>query len=395
MSVIISSVHVIYTAALFLLSIPVLVFFSQILFSLISWRQKNIHSPRGSIAILMPAHNESLGIAAALLSVKSQLLITDRLVVVADNCTDDTAAVARLSGAEVIERFNAFQRGKGYALDFGVRYLEKSPPETVIIVDADCLVHPEGIARISQECKAFDRPIQALYLMKSPLGANLKSQIAEFAWTVRNWVRPLGYHRLNLPCQLMGTGMAFPWELIKSAELASGHIVEDMKLGIDCARLGKAPKFCPDALVTSTFPVSAEGVTSQRTRWEHGHLAMILKEGLPLLIEGILKLNKNLFFMALDICIPPLAMLVLLILLISSIGVAFAFVTQSFYPWIFAWYIMVSMLIAVLLAWAKFARRILSLKELMYAPIYVLRKIPIYITFIVKRQVEWVRSKRD
>jgi hypothetical protein len=60
---------------------------------------------------------------------------------------------------------------------------------------------------------------------------DLKSKVSEFAWCVKNLVRPLGYSNLGCPCQLMGTGMAFKWSTLSKADLANGNIVEDMKLG--------------------------------------------------------------------------------------------------------------------------------------------------------------------
>jgi hypothetical protein len=80
------------------------------------------------------------------------------------------------------------------------------------------------------------RPVQALYLMLAPADAGLARRLAQFAWRVRNWARPAGWHRLGLPCQLMGTGMAFSWDMLRDAPLANASIVEDMKLGIDLAK---------------------------------------------------------------------------------------------------------------------------------------------------------------
>ena len=112
--------------------------------------------------------------------------------------------------------------------------------------------------------------------MIAPDNSPINYRVAEFAWRVKNWVRPLGLNALNLPCQLMGTGMAFPWEVIRSANLASGSIVEDLKLGLDLTQTGSPPLFCPSACVKSHFPLSIEGAKSQRKRWEEGHISMIL-----------------------------------------------------------------------------------------------------------------------
>ena len=109
----------------------------------------SLSSPRPRLAVLMPAHNESAGIVPAIDAVNKQLRPGDRLLVVADNCADDTARVAAAAGAQVAERTDPLRRGKGYALDFGVRRLAADPPEVVVIVDADCEVHPGALDRLA------------------------------------------------------------------------------------------------------------------------------------------------------------------------------------------------------------------------------------------------------
>jgi len=379
-----------------ILLVPVLVLFTQVLLSvLFKVKSRQLTTRRPSIAVIIPAHNEHLLIESTVTSVLSQLNQGDRVIVVADNCTDNTASKARTAGAEVLERFNQQERGKGYALDFGVRACAENPPEVVIIIDADCLVGAKSLYKLSATCLATGRPVQSLYLMKSPKGAGLKTRIAEFAWLVKDLVRPSGYAILGLPCQLMGTGMAFLWKDISTANLASGHIVEDLQLGIDFCRTGKPPLFLPEALVTSEFPISTEGLSQQRTRWEHGHLGVILSEAPSLFAEAVLKRNLNLLALSLDLIVPPLALLTLLIVAIFALSSLLYFISGLIFP---LWLASTSLLllgIAVMLAWAKFGYQVISLVSLCYAPIYALLKIPVYLNFLVKRQVNWVRSKRD
>lgn len=388
--------EIIFLLLLLLLSLPVFVFAIQIAIALPAVSRKPASgSYRPSIAVLVPAHNEASGIAASLSAILPQLQIGDRVLVIADNCTDGTAAAALEGGAEVVVRRDADRRGKGYALDFGVRHLALAPPEVVIIIDADCLLQSSALAILACRSRAANRPVQALYMMQSPAGASLKTKVAEFAWTVKNWARALGYQRVGLPCQLMGTGMAFPWPLIEQAELASGHIVEDLKLGLDFARRGQAPLFCPEAQVTSVFPANAQGEQSQRTRWEHGHLGMMIKEGPRLLLESLRTKNRDLFALTIDMCVPPLALLTLLVLIFCLFGMLLWAVTGQALPWSLAFINPALLGLAVLLVWARFGRSILTLGNLAYAPIYALRKIPLYLKFLVHRQIEWVRSHRD
>lgn len=383
-------------ALLLLILLPVLVLCAQVLLACLPARPVPVaQGRRPRLAVLVPAHNESSIIIATLNSLLPQLQTGDRLLVVADNCADDTAELARAAGAEVIERSNQQQRGKGYALDFGVRHLAADAPEVLIIVDADCQVSEGTLARLAISCIDSGRPVQALYLMHAPEGSGLKVRIAEFAWRVKNLVRPVGWARLGLPCQLMGSGMAFAWQDIGLINLASGHIVEDLQMGLDFCRSGKPPLFCPAAHVSSYFPRSDEGLNTQRTRWEHGHLGVILSDAPKLLLESLRRGNWKLLGMSLDLLVPPLALLILVV------GVAFSIAWLLFMLGgllILALIASVGMLLlglAIISAWAKFGREVVSIVALLYAPFYILKKIPLYLSFLLKRQVDWVRSKRD
>jgi cellulose synthase/poly-beta-1,6-N-acetylglucosamine synthase-like glycosyltransferase len=347
------------------------------------------------LAVLMPAHDEAAGIGATIASVVPQLGPHDRLLVVADNCSDDTATLARAAGAEVIERRDPERRGKGYALDFGMRWLERDAPDLVVMIDADCLLAPHALERLASRCAATARPVQALYLMQAPPGASTGQRIAAFAWLVKNKLRPLGATALGWPCQLMGTGMAFPWARIRAAQLASAHLVEDMQLGLDLAEAGAAPLFCPDALVTSTFPLDRDGSRSQRTRWEHGHLSVIAQVAPRLLGRALLRRDRLLAAMVLDLIVPPLAALVLLTGTLVLLEAVWWGLGGSAWPLAVSTVGFGLLALAVALAWRREGRAIVALRELLGLPLYVAAKIPLYLRLLTRRQVEWVRTKRD
>jgi glycosyltransferase involved in cell wall biosynthesis len=347
------------------------------------------------IAVLIPAHNESSGIVATLNSIQAQLRPQDRLLVVADNCSDDTAEVAEKNGAVVIKRQDAEKRGKGYALDFGLRHLSEDQPDVVIIIDADCLIEANALQQLAANALLHSRPVQALYLMYAK-GADLKSRVAEFAWCVKNLVRPLGYSNLGLPCQLMGTGMAFPWAAISNADLANGNIVEDMKLGIDLALAGSPPIFDLGSKVTSYFPQVSEVQSGQKTRWEHGHLTMIISEAPRLFAQGLLKRDINLLAMAFDLAVPPLALLVMLLLGYAGItGVIFMLyeVGQSALQVTLLSFIF--LMTAIALAWWGWGKSTISFSILLSVPMYIVLKIPHYLKFLFKRQKTWNKTERD
>jgi cellulose synthase/poly-beta-1,6-N-acetylglucosamine synthase-like glycosyltransferase len=350
---------------------------------------------RRRVAVLVPAHNESTGLLPTLADIKAQLRPSDRLLVVADNCTDDTSAVAAAAGADVIERNDLDKKGKGYALALGVRRLTVDPPDIVIVIDADCRLAVAAINKLEAACSMSQRPVQALYLMLAPEGSPINYRVAEFAWRVKNWVRPLGLKALGLPCQLMGTGMAFPWNLIRSADLGSESIVEDMKLGLDLALLGSPPVFCCFLGVTSVFPTSSAAIQTQRLRWERGHVGIILTAVPRLIVAAILRADFDLLALALDVAVPPLSLLGMLVIGMSVVSGLMTWLGFSSVPMFVSAATLAGFLGAVFLSWLKFGREILPPGAMMSIPTYVVGKLPLYCRALFsKAGAHWTRTDR-
>jgi cellulose synthase/poly-beta-1,6-N-acetylglucosamine synthase-like glycosyltransferase len=387
---------IILTCSCALLLVPTLVLFVEVVAAAMTGDAPStpVANEALRLAVLIPAHDEEMTIARTLRSVAAQLTPTDRLLVVADNCSDQTEQIARNEGAETIRRESRELRGKGYALDFGVRHLEKAPPDVVVIIDADCVVESGSIAVLAAAARATGAPTQAIDLMRAPEGAGLRVRIAEFAWLIKNRVRPQGLNRMGLPCQLMGTGMAFPWACLRATTLATGHIVEDLKLGIELARRGLPPRFCTGATISSEFPTSNEGIRSQRTRWEHGHLRAILSEAPQLLLRAIIRRDAALAAMALDLSVPPLALLAMSIAASWALALWLELTARGSPPLFIATAAALLFGAAITLSWRVFGRATVSGKDLAMAAIYAIWKVPLYLGFLLKPQSKWVRSKR-
>lgn len=382
--------------------------------------------PRPKVAVLVPAHNEASGIGATLETILPQLTAQDRLVVIADNCSDETAVVAKrycnreaalkaspdalVSKQEfsqeqtqsertldviVVERQDSERRGKGYALDYGLRSIEGDPPDIVVVIDADCIVHEGTIERIAGLAVSVERSVQATYLMEQPANPGLKDSVSALAFMVKNLVRPSGLARLWLPCLLTGTGMAFPWEALASSTLASGNIVEDMQLALDLAIAGQPPVFCSEAKVTGRLPQQQQAAKSQRTRWEHGHLQTLLTQVPRLLGAAVRQWRFDLFAIALDLCVPPLSLLAMLWAAVMGGALVAGALGASWIPSIVLALEGLLVLISIVGAWAKFGRDDLPVLTLLAVPFYILWKIPLYLAFLVRPQTKWIRTERD
>ena len=350
---------------------------------------------RPPVAVLVPAHNEAIGISATLAALLPQLKTQDRLIVIADNCTDETAQIARSFGATAIERCDLDCLGKGYALDYGLQFLEADPPTVVVIVDADCICQQDTIEQLVKVAVTSSQPVQAIYLMEKPPLPSPKDSISALAFTVKNLVRPSGLAQLGFPCLLTGTGMAFPWSVIREISLASGNIVEDMQLSVDLAIAGHSTIFCPEAKVIGCLPQQQQAATSQRTRWEHGHLQTLLTQTPRLLKAAIAQRRFDLFAIALDLSVPPLSLLVAIWVTALSGALLAATLGASWLPATLLIIEGILILISIVAAWAKFARNDISARTLLAVPFYILWKIPLYLSFLVQRQTKWIRTERD
>ncbi len=345
--------------------------------------------------LLIPAHNEEAGIAATLASVSAASFPLLEIVVIADNCTDATAAIARQRGVRVIERTDPTHLGKGYALAFGVECLNPNPPALVIVLDADCVVNQDSLLQLTSCAIKTGRPVQSCYTLRHSADTSAKTAISTFAFLVKNRVRPSGLARLGGPCLLTGSGMAFPWSAISELPLASGHLSEDMWWSVLLTTKGRAPYFCGSAFVYGEPPRRERALKSQRTRWERGHLTTLL-QGIPLLFRATLSgFKPEPLWLALELSVPPLALLVLLILLVLGVTAVGVLLGTGAAPLVIAWLDFALVFWGTLVAWYKFGRMHLPARTLLAIPAYILWKIPLYLNTLLRTRVPWARTGRD
>lgn len=180
-------VDFIFIAAGIIILIPCLMFFLECLGAFIlsspSLNLENIKRP--ITTILIPAHNEAEQIIDVIQVLQTQITEQDRVIVIADNCHDNTAELARSTGVEVLEREHKTDRGKGYALDYAMQQIQDNPPEVLVILDGDCIVEPDTIKNITSSAIATGRPVQATYLMEQPDNPSLKDRVSMFSIKVK------------------------------------------------------------------------------------------------------------------------------------------------------------------------------------------------------------------
>jgi len=267
------------------------------------------------LAVIVPAHDEEMVLAATLRSLQAQQYPRDafEVVVVADNCTDRTAEIAREHGVTVLERSSASERGKGYALNHAITHLlgRPAPPDGFVIVDADTWAAPDFLACMSRRLAGGGdaRGFGAWQGRYGVLGGDgWRVALMSGAFDLVNHVKPLGREGLGLSVGLKGNGMAFTRAIAAQVPWAGGSLTEDLDYGLELARrFGLRVGYAPEARVRAQMPAGGAQAASQRSRWERGRARAIKERALPLLAEGLRRRSPLLLDAAWDLLVPPLA----------------------------------------------------------------------------------------
>ncbi len=390
----------ILTALSFLITLPAL---NLLLITLMSQRKERLAdssdlTPPCPVCIVIPAHNEEHYIARTVRTLRRQLTSADEVLVIADNCSDQTASLARMAGARVIERSDTTHRGKAYALEFARAELNRryGHPEVVIVVDADCDVQRGSVARLCQTVLKTRGPVQALNLMDAAPGAHLRTRLLAFAFLFKNSVRPTGLARLGAGCTLTGTGMAFPWALFCATPLASDQLAEDMALSKWLATQGVRAQLCPQAIIRSTFPDDPVAQHQQKKRWEHGHMATLFKGSGAWIAQVLRQRQWSDGFQILDTMTPPLSLYVMVLAATLALLSLLHLLAPAvpIHPAAIAGLGVLSVMAAIVLAWLKQGRHLIRAHEWMTLPLFLFWKLPIYFKYLTQRKSGWQRTQR-
>ena len=395
-----NGVEIALAALALVFAVPAMIFFVECMASLFpAKRRANEPASVPRFVVLVPAHDEAAGIGNTLAALHADGESDARIVVVADNCTDDTAAVARAHGAEVVERHDPERRGKGFALAFGAAYLDHEDPlqrpEVLVVLDADCRVSAAALGRLAAQAHESGRPVQADYVLRPTVPSGLAC-VSGLAILVKNVARPAGMRRLGLPCPLTGSGMAFPFPLFRSVPPTGSYLVEDMLIGVEMAKRGNPPLASGEVHVDSELPERREAAMGQRKRWEHGHLTTMLREGPALLWWGLCKARFDVAAMGLDLLVPPLALLVMALGLTAATGGTLWWWSGNAVPFAISSSSLALVATGVLAAWFRFGRTHIPARSLLAVPCYLAWKVPLYLAFFLRRgEQQWNRTERS
>lgn len=352
--------------------------------------------PRLRFDIVVPAHNEEAEIAQTVASLRAVEYPRShfRVLVVADNCSDATAARAAAAGAQVLVRHDTERRGKGYALAYAFeRSRGDRVADVVVVVDADTLVSPNLLSAFAARFTAGASVVQADYGVRNP-HASWRTRLMTIALAAFHGVRSVARERLGLSCGLRGNGMGFTTSVLEQHPPQAFSIVEDLEYGIHLGYAGVRVEYVHEARVLGHMAVSEGASRTQRRRWERGRQALVRAHVPELLRQAIRRRSALLLDLALDLIVPPIGQLALF----SGLGLMTAAVAMLFGAVVapFVWgAALLGLLLHVLAGWYVSGVGPRGLVDLLWAPVYVIWKLSLRFGDRGKTPQEWVRTKRE
>ncbi len=397
----ISALNIIFLILFILLAPLVLYQFFLSLLAINSKKRTSFEADRNrKFALIVPAHNEENVIAQTLYSL-SGLIYPKKLFdvyVVADNCTDETANIARSIGVNVLERTHEAKKGKGYALRWAFdRILEtRENYDALIVVDADSLISGNYLEVMNYYLEQGNRVIQSSDLVL-PQPGNWSVEATRIGFMLYNYVKPLGRKVLDLNMGLRGNGMCFSADVLREIPWEAWSLTEDVEYGLVLMLRGVKIEFAPEATVWARMPVKAANAESQRSRWEIGRLQIIRAYMSKFLVKTLKERSLVYFDVFLDLITPPFVNMMFMVMLIFIAALPLFYLGALPLLQLMLWGMVGITGMTYLFVGLYVAKAEKSLyKSLLRLPVYVLWKLKVYMkTFKGGKEVNWVRTKRD
>jgi GT2 family glycosyltransferase len=346
--------------------------------------------------VIVPAHDEEAGIARTVQSLLALDWPRDafRVLLVADNCTDRTAEVARAAGARVIERIQPDLRGKGHALALAFeRSRAEGRADAVVVIDADTLADRGLLRAFAARLARGEEAIQADYGVQNP-EASWRTRLMRIALALFHVLRSRARERLGVSCGLRGNGMCFSHALLARVPYDAFSVVEDLEFGLRLGEAGVRVAAADEVQVLGEMVSREKGSRSQRRRWEQGRRALAREKGLPLLAQGLARRSGLLVDLAMDLLVPPLATVATVVLAGLAASALAAALGVPRWP-LGLWTLAAACIAAyVFRGWRISGTGLAGLRDLLWAPVYVAWKIILALR-PGQRTAEWVRTARE
>ena len=339
------------------------------------------------LTLIVPAHNEELLVGRCVASLRASAGPGIKILVVAHNCSDATAARAVAAGAEVLNYNDPTARGKGFALRYGFQHALAAGANAVMVVDADSTASQNTVGAVSFAFAAGARVVQCRYEMFSTTERS-STRLAALAFRGFNVIRPRGRERLGLSAGILGNGFAIVRSVLEAIPYDAFSVVEDLEYHLHLVTAGEQVHYLDEAVISADFPESRTGENIQRSRWEGGRLRTARIWAFPL-IGKILRGRLQLVEPLCDLAGLPLAYGVFFLLLALLIPLGWL----RLYAGVSLVIVLGHVLTA---AWAgpDFFK---TLQLLTLTPLYVLRKLWM-IPGVLRgssSKAAWVRTERD
>jgi cellulose synthase/poly-beta-1,6-N-acetylglucosamine synthase-like glycosyltransferase len=276
-------------------------------------------SSRLNLCVVIPAHNEEINIPACIDSLYNcetgghQITI----VIVADNCTDSTAQIARLRGIRVIERHDALLHGKGYALNHAFALLLQEDHDAFLVVDADTEVETNFVQAMAVMFLQGADALQCRYLVRNTHDS-IHVRLMQIAWVAFNILRLRGRDSWGLSVGILGNGFALTRNTLLQVPFEAFSIAEDLEYHLKLVQCGSRVRYCGSTTVWSDTPKRGKAAADQIARWDGGRFRAISEQIIPLateIIKGRFILLEPLF----DLLLLPLAFHVTLLLFLLAL----------------------------------------------------------------------------
>ena len=346
--------------------------------------------------VFVPAHDEKSVIARVVGSLRRLDWPADRfrVIVIADNCTDATAALARAAGARVLERTHHELRGKGYALAHAFEHsIAEGWADAVVVIDADAEASTNLLEAFASRIERGAVAVQAHYGVLNPFDS-WRTRLMTIATAAFHIVRSRARERLGLSCGIRGNGWCVTHGLLARVPYRAYSLAEDLEYGIQVGLAGHRVAYADEAHSNADMVSSENIANKQRQRWEQGRFELIRAKTLPLLAAACTRRSAVCLDLALDLLVLPLSYVAMNVTALVVLAALAAWWQPALLPGLWVGLACLLAIAAyVLRGWQLSGIGAQGLLDLARAPGFLVWKV----LLMMKRRTsgEWIRTERE